>query len=75
MSNLPVDLQSPHFNIFKDSLLEQNKPLYKDLGIMSQPSITHKQKCTLSANIAISFIEVLDLTSKPALEDFHLAKQ
>ena len=74
VSNLPTDLQSPYFNIFKNSLLEQDKPLYKDLGIISQPSIIRKRKRTLSADTAISSIEVLDLTSKLTLEDSYLVK-
>jgi len=61
--------------VFKDSLLERDEPLYKDLGITSWPSITRKRKRTLSANTAISFIEVLDLTSELALEDFYLVKR
>ena len=75
VSNLPIDLQSSYFNIFKDSLLERDKPLYKDLGITSQPSIIRKQKHTLSANTAISSIEVLDFTLELALEDSYLAKR
>ena len=75
VSNLPINLQSPYFNIFKDSLLERDRPFYKDLGIISQPSITRKQKYTLSANIAISFIKVLDLTLEPAIKDLYLVKQ
>ena len=75
VSNLPVDLQSPYFNVSEDSLLKQDKPLYKDLGIISRPSITRKRKYILSANTAISFVEVLDLTSEPALEDFYLVKR
>ena len=75
VSNLPIDLQSPYFNIFKDSLLKRDKSLYKDLGIISRPSITYKRKHTLSANTAISFIEVLDLTLELALEDSYLVKR
>jgi len=60
--------------MFKNSLLKRDKPLYKDLGIISRPFIILKRKRALSANIAISFIEVLDLTSKLALEDFYLVK-
>ena len=75
VSNLPIDLQSPYFNIFKDSLLERDKPLYKDLGIISRLFITYKRKCTLSANTAISSIEVLDLTLKLAIEDSYLVKR
>ena len=74
VSNLSIDLQSPYFNMFKDSLLERDKPLYKDLGIMSWLSITHKQKRTSLANTAISSVEVLDLTLEPALEDSYLVK-
>ena len=61
--------------MFKDSLLERDEPLYKDLGIISQPSIIYKRKRTLSANTAISSIEVLDLTLEPALEDSRLVKR
>ena len=75
VSNLFTDLQSPYFNIFKDSLLKRDEPLYKDLGIISWLSIIYKRKRTLFANMAISFIEVLDLTLKLALEDFYLVKQ
>ena len=75
VSNLPTDLQSPHFNVFKDSLLEWDEPLYKDLGITSRPSITRKRKRTLSANTAISSVEVPDLTSEPALKDSYLVKR
>ena len=75
VSNLPIDLQSPYFNIFKDSLLERDKYFYKDLGIISWPSIIRKRKRTLSANTAISSIEVLDLTSEPAIEDSYLLKR
>jgi hypothetical protein len=60
--------------VFKDSLLERDEPLYKDLGIISRPSIIRKWKRTLSTNTAISSIEVLDLTLEPALEDSHLVK-
>ena len=60
--------------MFKDSLLERDEPLYKDLGIMSRPSIIYKQKRTLSANTAIFFIEVLDLTLELAIKDSYLAK-
>lgn len=74
VSNLFIDLQSPYFNVFKDSLLKQDKPLYKDLGMTSWPSITHKRKRTLSANMAISFVKVLDLTLELALEDSYLVK-
>jgi len=75
VSNLPTDLQSPYFNIFKDSLLERDEPLYKDLGMASRLSIIYKRKRTLSANMAISSIEVLDLTLEPAIEDFYLLKR
>ena len=61
--------------MFKDSLLERDKPLYKDLGIISRPSIIRKRKRTLSANTAISSIEVLNLTLEPALEDSYLVKR
>ena len=74
VSNLFTDLQSPYFNIFKDSLLEQDEPLYKNLNIISQLSIIYKRKCTLFTNTAISFIKVLDLTSELAIEDFYLVK-
>ena len=60
--------------MFKDSLLKQDKSLYKDLGIISWPSIIRKRKRTLSADTAISSIELLDLTLELALEDFYLAK-
>ena len=60
--------------MFKNSLLKWDKPLYKDLGIISWLSIIRKRKRTLSANTAISSIEVLDLTLKPALEDSYLVK-
>ena len=60
--------------MFEDSLLERDEPLYEDLGITSWPSIIRKRKRTLSANTAISSIEVLDLTLKPALEDSYLVK-
>ena len=75
VSNLFIDLQSPYFNIFEDSLLKRDEPLYKDLGITSQPSIIYKRKCTLSANTAIFFIEVLDLTLELAIEDSYLVKR
>ena len=61
--------------MFKDSLLERDKPLYKDLGIISRLSITRKRKRTLSANTAISSIEVLDLTLELTLEDSYLVKR
>jgi hypothetical protein len=41
---------------------------------MSWPSIICKRKRTLSADTAISSIEVLDLTLEPALEDSCLVK-
>jgi hypothetical protein len=75
VSNLPADLQSPYFNVFEDSLPERDEPLHEDLGITSRPSITRKRKRTLSADTAISSVEVLDLTLEPALEDSHLAKR
>ena len=75
VSNLLIDLQSPQFNVFKNSLLKWNKPLYKDLGIMSWLFIIRKWKRTLSANTAIFSVEVLDLTLEPALEDSYLAKR
>ena len=75
VSNLPIDLQSPYFNIFKDSLPERDKPLYKDLGITSRLSIIRKRKYTLSTNTAISSVEVPDLTSELALKDSYLVKR
>ena len=75
MSNLPADLQSPHFNVFEDSLPERDEPLHEDLGMTSRPSITRKRKRTSSADTAISSVEVLDLTSEPALEDSRSAKR
>ena len=74
MSNLPADLQSPHFNMFEDSLPKQDEPLHKDLSMTNWPSITCNWKHISSANTAISFIKVLDLTSEPVLKDFYSAK-
>ncbi|XTI84710.1 hypothetical protein V2W45_1465738 [Cenococcum geophilum] len=44
-------------------------------NLLDWPSITHKRKRTLSANTAISSVEVLDLTLELALEDSYLVKR
>ncbi|KAF2175215.1 hypothetical protein K469DRAFT_756367 [Zopfia rhizophila CBS 207.26] len=55
--------------------LEQDKPLYDDLGMISGPSVTRKRKCPSSADMIISSVEVLDLTLELDPEDSRSAKR